>query len=441
MNKFFKGLLLLILAAFAGECIEFLINMVLARQLGEHGLGLYMSILPTIFLIVLLASFEMPVSISKFIAEKDRKYHYSMLNHVIRMTVIFSLILIPLASAILPFITVFDDYHPLLRWMAIILIPIISFSSIARGYFMGNEQMGKIASANFLRKFIQLTLLVLLFHLFRFETETAVFIAICTFVGSEIAIFAYFIHLFVIQYQRMKKLPFEPMSGMSVWKNLMGVSIPTTGLRIFHALTHAIQPFLIKAALLKSGISTDIATEHFGMVAGVAMTIGMFPAFIAHSFMVMLIPTVSRAYAEEKLNYLRRLLQQVFFITFLYGVPSVTIFYFFAEPLTSTFFHSTAASIYVQLLWPFFLLHFFIFPMQAFLIGLGLMKDAFYHAVWSTLISFVGMYVFGSMESLQMHGVILGINMGAILLMFMHYMTICKKIGVTWFLTKQTSFS
>ncbi|MDM5206644.1 oligosaccharide flippase family protein [Cytobacillus sp. FSL M8-0252] len=440
MNKFFKGLLLLILAAFAGECIEFLINMVLARQLGEHGLGLYMSILPTIFLIVLLASFEMPVSISKFIAEKDRKYHYSMLNHVIRMTVIFSLILIPLASAILPFITVFDDYHPLLRWMAIILIPIISFSSIARGYFMGNEQMGKIASANFLRKFIQLSLLILLFHLFRFETETAVFIAVCTFVGSEIAIFAYFIHLFVIQYQRMKKLPFEQMSGMSVWKNLMGVSIPTTGLRIFHALTHAIQPFLIKAALLKSGISTDIATEHFGMVAGVAMTIGMFPAFIAHSFMVMLIPTVSRAYAEEKHNYLRRLLQQVFFITFLYGVPSVTIFYFFAEPLTSTFFHSIEASIYVQLLWPFFLLHFFIFPMQAFLIGLGLMKDAFYHAVWSTLISFVAMYVFGSMESLQMHGVILGINMGAILLMFMHYMTICKKIGVTWFLTKQTSF-
>lgn len=124
----------------------------------------------------------------------------------------------------------------------------------------------------------------------------------------------------------------------------------------------------------------------------------------------------------------------------MYGVPSVTIFYFFAEPLTSTFFHSIEASIYVQLLWPFFLLHFLFFPMQAFLIGLGLMKDAFYHAVWSTLISFVAMYVFGSMESLQMHGVILGINMGAILLMFMHYMTICKKIGVTWFLTKQTSF-
>ncbi|NRG48183.1 polysaccharide biosynthesis protein [Bacillus sp. CRN 9] len=431
MNKFFKGLTLLVLAAFAGECIEFLLNMVLARELGEHGLGMYMSILPTIFLIVLLASFEMPVSISKFIAEKDQKYHYSMLNHVIRLTVIFSLILIPIASMILPFLSVFDSYHPLLRWMAIILIPIVSFSSIARGFFMGREQMGKIATANFTRKLVQLSLLIALYHFFQFETSTAVFIAICTFVGSELAIFAYFIHMFVIQYQKMKKAPFENLSGMTVWKNLMGVSIPTTGLRIFHALSHAIQPFLIKAALLKSGISSDIATEHFGMVAGVAMTIGLFPAFIAHSFMVMLIPTVSKAYAENKLGYLQKLLQQVFFITFIYGVPAVTFFYFFAEPLTSRFFHSTDASVYVQLLWPFFLLHFFIMPMQAYLIGLGLMKDAFYHSVWSTTISFVGMYVFGSMDSLQMHGVIIGINLGAILLTLMHYFTICKKIGVS----------
>ena len=54
--------------------------MVLARELGEKGLGMYMSILPTVFLIVLLASFEMPISISKFIAEKDKRIHQSMLK-------------------------------------------------------------------------------------------------------------------------------------------------------------------------------------------------------------------------------------------------------------------------------------------------------------------------------------------------------------------------
>lgn len=46
--------------------------MILARELGEHGMGLYMSVLPSIFLVVVIASLELPISISKFIAESNR---------------------------------------------------------------------------------------------------------------------------------------------------------------------------------------------------------------------------------------------------------------------------------------------------------------------------------------------------------------------------------
>ncbi|CAM3386735.1 sporulation protein YkvU [Aeromicrobium ponti] len=441
MSKFFKGVVLLALAAFASECIEFVVNMVLARELGERGLGMYMSILPTIFLIVLLASFELPISISKFIAEKDKKYHKSMLNHVIKLTIIFTAILVPLAAAIIPFVSVFDEYHPLLRWMVIGFIPIVSFSSIARGFFMGKHQMGKIAASNFLRKSVQLLLLVVLYQAFQFDTDTAVFIAFCTFIGSEIVVFLYLLHMFIIQYQRVKKEPSEILSGKSVRQNLISVSVPTTALRVFHALTHAVQPFLIKGALLKAGVPGEVATEHFGMLAGVAMTIGFFPAFIAHSFLIILIPTVSKEYADKNLEELRRLLQQVFFVTFLYGVPSVGLFYIFARPLTEVFFHSTDAAIYLQLLWPFFLLHFFIIPMQAYLIGLGLMMDTIYHSLWSTVVSFSVMFLLGSMHSLQMDGIIMGMNTGAVLLAMMHYVTVCRKIGLTLFLSPAKQFN
>ncbi len=441
MSKFFKGVVLLALAAFASECIEFIVNMVLARELGERGLGMYMSILPTIFLIVLLASFELPISISKFIAEKDKKYHLSMLNHVITLTILFTAILVPIAAVIIPFISVFDEYHPLLRWTVIGFIPIVSFSSIARGFFMGKHQMGKIAASNFLRKSVQLLLLVVLYQAFQFDTDTAVFIAFCTFIGSEAVVFLYLLHMFIIQYQRVRKEPSEVISGKSVRQNLISVSVPTTALRVFHALTHAIQPFLIKGALLKAGVPGEIATEHFGMLAGVAMTIGFFPSFIAHSFLIMLIPTVSKEYADKNLEELRRLLQQVFFVTFLYGVPSVGFFCFFARPLTDVFFHSTDAAIYLQMLWPFFLLHFFIIPMQAYLIGLGLMKDAFFHSVWSTVVSFAAMFLLGSMHSLQMDGIIMGMNTGAVLLAMMHYVTVCRKIGLTLFLSPAKQFN
>ncbi|MFO1442586.1 polysaccharide biosynthesis protein [Bacillus sp. Bva_UNVM-123] len=440
MNKFFKGTLLLALAAFAGECLEFLVNMILARELGERGLGMYMSILPTIFLIVLLASFELPISISKFIAEKDKKYHQSMLNQVIKWTVIFTVILLPVAILIIPFVGVFDQYHPYLRWVVIIFIPIVSFSSITRGFFMGKQQMGKIATYNFLRRMIQLLLLVFLYQFFQFNTETAVFIALCTLIGSEIVVFLYLLYMFIIQYQLIRKDSSEKMNGSKVRKSLLAVSIPTTALRVFHALTHAVEPFLIKAALLQAGVSGVIATEHFGMLAGIAMTIGFFPAFIAHSFLIMLIPTVSKAYVEKDTEQLRNLLQQVFFITILYGVPAVAFFYFFAEPLTSKFFHSIDAAVYLQMLWPFFLLQYFIIPMQAYLIGLGLMKEALYHFIWSTIVSFSLMYVLGSMPVFQMDGVIIGMNAGATILFLMHYLTICQKINVSILLAPSKRF-
>ncbi|KAB7672506.1 polysaccharide biosynthesis protein [Bacillus sp. B1-b2] len=441
MSSFYKGTLLLIVTAFFGECIEFLVNMVMARELGEHGLGLYMTILPTIFLIVLLASFELPTSISKFIAEKDSNYHVGMLQQVLKWTIIFTIVLTIIASIVIPFIPMFKSYHPLLKWMVILLLPIISFTSIARGYFMGKQQMGKIAVSNFLRKIVQLGLLVFLFQWFSFDIETSVLIAFFTIVGSDMVVFLYLMHMFFVQYQRIRKEKNTILSGKAIWKDLLSVSIPTTGLRIFHALTHAIQPFLIKGALVASGISAANATEQFGMLAGIAFTIGFFPSFIAHSFMTMLIPTVSKAYAQRDYTKLQKLLQQVMIITLIYGTVAVGIFYFYADSLTMTFFHSTQAAAIVQLLWPYFLLHYFTIPMQAYLIGLGLLKDAVFHSVWSTIFSYSAIYYLGSLSELQMGGIAIGMNLGAAILASLHYLTICKKIGFSIWLVPVNKIS
>ncbi|WP_428910969.1 oligosaccharide flippase family protein [Niallia sp. Krafla_26] len=434
MSTFIKGTLLLVIAAFVGEIVEFITNMVLARELGEKGLGMYMSILPTVFLIVLLASFEMPVSISKFIAEKDKRIHRSMLSHVLKWTIIMTSVLLVLVSIIIPFVPVFDNYHPMFRWLVLILIPIISFTSIARGYFMGRSQMGKIATANFLRKIVQLLLLVYLYNLFDFELEAAVLVAFCTLIGSDLVVFLYLFYVFMIQYQYLKNQPTKRLHGKVVMKNLMQVSVPTTALRVFNAFTSALEPFLITTALMYAGVGKELATEQFGMVAGIAMVIGTFPAFIAHSFMMMLIPTISKAAADRDTAQLQKLLKQVMMITLGYGVPAVVICYFFAEPLTTIFFHSPDAARYVQLLWPCFLFRFFIFPLQAYLIGLGLMKEAFIHGVWSTIVAFAIIYFLGSKSSFGMDGVIIGINAEAILLMLLHYVVVCKRIGVSYFM-------
>ncbi|MFZ3591433.1 polysaccharide biosynthesis protein [Bacillus sp. DJP31] len=430
MNTFFKGLVFLVIAAFIGECLEFFVNLVLARQLGEHGMGLFMTILPSIFLVVVVASLELPISISKYIAEKDEQYHRTTMKHAARFTIKLAFVFVAIGLFIVPNVPIFGEYHPFVKWLVIILIPIVSISSLAKGYFMGKQDMSKIAFSNFLRKAVQLLLLVFLYQLFSFELNTAILIALCTLIGSELVVTLYLLHAFFIQWQFVKQGRYTVLTRKEVQKNLLAVSIPTTGMRLFHAVTHAIQPFLIKEALLRSGVPEGLATEQFGLMAGVAMSIGFFPAFIAHSLLIALIPTVSEAYEKKEFGKLQKILQQVMIITAIYGFPAVFLFYFFADPLTHIFFQSSSATLYLQILWPYFFIHFFIIPMQAFLIGLGLVKDAFYHSVWSTVFQFIVMFLLGSTH-LEMQGVIIGMNFGAMLIMLMHYLTICQRIGLS----------
>ncbi|MGM0873355.1 MAG: polysaccharide biosynthesis protein [Bacillota bacterium] len=431
MNTFVKGTLLLVVAAFFGECLEFFVNMILARELGEEGMGLYMSILPMIFFVVIIASLELPISISKFIAEKQRETHYHMLKHTIFLTITFTIVFIALAALLLPYLPIFHGYHPYVKWLFVLLIPIVSFSSIARGYFMGVQHMGKIAFSNFFKKVVQLLLLYWVYQSFQFDLQMALLIALATLIGSELLVCTYLVAAYFIQYQMLGKEPKQFIKGKKVRTALFTVSFPTTGLRLFHSITHAVQPFLVKVALVSAGFSNVMATEHYGMLAGVAMSIGFFPAFIGHSLMIMLIPNVSEAYANNDNDKLIRLLKQSITITMMYGTIAVIAMYIYAEPLTHLFFDSSSASFYLRLLWPYFLFHFFIIPMQAYLIGLGLVKDALFHTIWSHAISFGMMYMLGSLESFHMKGIILGMNMGAVLLMLMHYVTICRKLGVS----------
>ncbi|GAE31088.1 polysaccharide biosynthesis protein [Halalkalibacter hemicellulosilyticus] len=434
MKTFFKSALLLIVVALIVECIEFIINVVLARELGEEGLGLYMAIFPTVMFIVVLSSLELPISISKFVAEKEELFHRSMLKHALRFATVCAAICMLVAVIILPLLPVFDQYHPVVPWLFISLIPIVTFSSVARGYFMGAQQMGRIALANFIRRAAQLALLVLFFLWSSYHIEFALVIAFVTLIASEALVFLYLFIAFLRQMYKLKKKPRAEVGWKKVQHSLLSVSVPTTGLRIFHSATFAIKPFFIKSALVRSGMVESVAMVQYGKLAGVAFSIGFFPAFIAHSLLIVLIPTVSEAFHKADLAKLRSLLQKVMLITAIYGLVAVCVFYFYAEMLTSLFFDDSPAVRYLQLLLPYFLFHYFVIPMQAYLIGLGLVKEAFLHALYTTIVSFILMYVLGSMAAFQMDGIIIGMNVSAVLLTMMHYITICERIRVSWWL-------
>ncbi len=144
LKVLYRSVFLLAGAAFLGECMEFIINLQLAQHLGEEGLGHYMSLLPIFFLIVIIASLELPISLSKFIAEKERSYHREALRHTIFYTVILTGFLLTFFIVLFTFFPIFSEYHSTIRWLFVVAIPITAFPLFVVVILWGFTKWGKL---------------------------------------------------------------------------------------------------------------------------------------------------------------------------------------------------------------------------------------------------------------------------------------------------------
>src|SRR5690625_2928865 len=72
-QTFLQGTLILIFAGMITRFLCFINRLVVARVVGDEGVGLYMMALPTLFFVMTLTQIGLPVAISKRVAEADAR--------------------------------------------------------------------------------------------------------------------------------------------------------------------------------------------------------------------------------------------------------------------------------------------------------------------------------------------------------------------------------
>ncbi len=72
-QTFLRGTLILIATGMITRMLGFVNRVVIARFIGEEGVGLYMMVAPTFFLATTLTQFGLPVAISKLVAEASAR--------------------------------------------------------------------------------------------------------------------------------------------------------------------------------------------------------------------------------------------------------------------------------------------------------------------------------------------------------------------------------
>src|SRR5699024_3189565 len=167
-QTFLQGTITLIIAGMITRFLGFVNRLVIARLMGEEGVGLYMMALPTLFLVMALTQLGLPVAISKRVAEAEAKNDQAKIKQIL----IVSLTLTGAASFLFtigmigaaPFIsnTLLTDGRTIFPLLAISpIVPIVALSSVIRGYFQGKQNMKPQSFSQVIEQIVRITCVAL----------------------------------------------------------------------------------------------------------------------------------------------------------------------------------------------------------------------------------------------------------------------------------------
>lgn len=440
-QTFLKGTLILILAGFITRVLGFINRIVIARFIGEEGVGLYMMAVPTLVLVITITQLGLPVAISKLVAEAEAKGDHRKVKKImvvsLSITGLLSLLFTPAMILSAPYLAnnLFTDNRILLPLLAIApVVPIVAISSVIRGYFQGKQNMSPAAVSQVLEQVVRISLVAICTSAFlQYGIEYAAAGAMISAVVGELISLIYLATMFKVKKKiKIRRKFFKSVkNGKDTFSQLMGIALPTTGSRLIGSISWFFEPIVVANSLLIAGVATSLATKQYGGLTGYALPLLSLPSFITFSLSTALVPAISEAMAQNKLKLVEHRLQQALRLSIVSGGLSCVLLYVFAEPLMLVMYGSTQSAIFVQVMAPFFIFQYFQGPLQAVLQALDLARAAMINSLIGSTVKTALIFVLATRPSLGIMGAALAIVIGIMLVTMLHFATVIKVVPFT----------
>lgn len=443
MSKFLRGTIILLVAGLVTRVLGFINRIVIARFIGEEGVGLYMMAFPTLMLVITITQLGLPVAISKSVAEAEAKGDFKKIKKilVVSLATTFSLSLLftPALFLLAPYLseTLFTDSRTKLPLLAIApIVPIVAISSVIRGYFQGRQNMKPAAYSQVLEQIVRITLIAVLTKMFLpYGIEFAAAGAMLASVLGELISLGYLFTTFKMKkkFPVRKKFFKQVRDGKETFFELMSIGLPTMGSRMIGSVSWFFEPIVVSHSLALAGVTAVLATKQYGSLTGFAMPLLMLPSFITYALSTSLVPAISEANSQNDKALIENRLQQALRFVFLTGGLAVVIIYILAEPLMQIMYGSTSGAIFIKLMAPFFLFHYYQGPLQATLQALDLARAAMINSLIGSIVKLLVIFALASQPNFGINGAALGIIVGIVLVTMLHFATVLKRIPFTFY--------
>jgi stage V sporulation protein B len=445
MSKFLKGTFILLIAGLVTRVLGFINRIVIARFIGEEGVGLYMMAFPTLILVVTITQLGLPVAISKHIAEAEARGDFAKTKKILVVslatTITLSILFTPALIFLAPYLsqTLFTDPRTHLPLLAIApIVPIVAVSSVLRGYFQGRQNMKPSAISQVIEQIVRITLIAVLTRTFLpYGIEYAAAAAMVASVIGELVSLLYLMTTFKLRKKfRLRRNFFQYVhSGKSTFNELMSIALPTTGSRMIGSVSWFFEPIVVAHSLSIAGVAAVAATKQYGALTGFAMPLLLLPSFITYSLSTSLVPAISEANSKKNMKVIEHLLQQSLRFSLLTGGLAVVVLYVLAEPLMTLMYGTSNGSQFIKLMAPFFLFYYFQGPLQAALQALDLARAAMINSLIGNIAKTAVIFLLASQPAFGINGAALGMVMGIVLITLLHFATMLKAVSFTFYVT------
>ena len=375
-NKFVKSTLILMLGGAITKILGMIIKIVTNRLIGVEGLGVYMLITPTFMLLIAIAQLGFPIAISKLVAEEknnNKNLVFSSLPISLTINIIIMIILLFSSSYISN--NLLHDKRTLYAIRSIgFVLPFISISSILRGYFFGKQRMFPHIISNVTEDAVRLiTIIIGVPIALKKSIESAVsFIVLSNIVSELSSILVLF--FFLPKNFKITKEDISP--NKKNIKDILNISIPTTGSRLIGNIGYFLEPIILTFFLLKTGYANTYIVKEYGILNGYVMPMLLLPSFFTLAISQALIPIVSKSYSDNNIIYVKKKIKQSILFSSLIGIPATIIFILIPEIPLKLIYNTTSGSTYMKYMAPICLLYYFQAPLSSSLQAMGKAKDS-----------------------------------------------------------------
>lgn len=385
-NKFIKSTIILIIGGFITKILGMIIKISLTRAIKTEGIGTYSLILPTFNLFITLCSMGLPIAISKLVSENKIKSKKIVLP-LIPLTLLFNLLLILLLLIISPILSNNllknpNTYYPLISIG--LTLPFICFSSILKGYFFGKEHMLPVTLSNIIEQLVRLFLtLTIIPKLMTNSLTIAITGVVLINIISEFTSIISLL-LFIPKQHNIKLEDFK--YNKSILKDLLNISIPTTGSRLIGSISYFLEPIILTYILQKQGYTNSYITIEYGIINGYIYPLLLLPSFFTLAISNALLPVVSNSYINNNYKYTKYKIKQAITLSLIIGIPCTLLFMTIPEYFLKLIYNTNEGIQYIKIISPFFLLYYIQGPLTTSMQAMNKAKEAMIGTLLGTII-------------------------------------------------------